>query len=255
MNNVGNVGMANIPMVPGPAVGPPMPMMNNGGAVAPPAASRPQQQPINEGNKHLLNTYIYEYFLRNEMYDCARALLASDPQIKVQDGPNTRRDENGNIVANGETMDVDSKDGIDSKGPEGLPQPSIPNPSMDNPFLYEWFCLFWDMFNAQKGKSANNQVQQYINFNQVCSRCPPLADPSKPRLNFRPEPVPHATDSAARNATQYTSGHGLTATDTTNAHAAATGQRHQRGDEKSQQHGSTSHGQQPEQVSLNQIPL
>lgn len=229
--------MANIPMVPGPAVGPPMAMMNNGGAVAPPAVPRPQQQPINEGNKHLLNTYIYEYFLRNEMYDCARALLASDPQIKVQDGPNTRRDENGNIVANGESMDVDSKDGIDSKGSaEGLPQPSIPNPSMDNPFLYEWFCLFWDMFNAQKGKSANNQVQQYINFNQA-SRASfffyPCLRLVSHGLTSYAEPVPHATDSAARNAAQHAPGHGpAAAADATHAHAAATGQRPQRGDEE-----------------------
>lgn len=163
-----NVGMANMPMVPGPPVGPAMAMMGNG-AVAPPVGPRPQQ-PINEGNKHLLNTYIYEYFLRNEMFDCARALLNSDPQIKVQDGPNTRRDENGNIIANGaDNMDVDNKDSIDTK-PADLPQPSIPNPSMDNPFLYEWFCLFWDMFNAQKGKSGNGQVNSYMNHTQVCNR-------------------------------------------------------------------------------------
>lgn len=164
-----NVGMANMPMVPGPPGGGPgaMPMMNNG-AVPPPAGPRPQQ-PINEANKHLLNTYIYEYFLRNEMFECARVLLHSDNQIKTQDGPGGRRDENGNIIANGaDNMDVDNKDNIDTKGPEGLPQPSIPNPSMDNPFLYEWFCLFWDMFNAQKGKSGNVQVNSYMNHTQVC---------------------------------------------------------------------------------------
>lgn len=162
------VNMANMnPMAGGP-VGPAIPMMNNG-VVAPPVGPRPQQQ-INENNKHLLNTYIYEYLLRNDMFECARALLSADPQIKVQDGPNVRRDENGNIVSNGvgESMDVDNKDGIDTKGPDGLPQPSIPNPSIDNPFLYEWFCLFWDMFNAQKGKSGNGQVNSYINHTQVC---------------------------------------------------------------------------------------
>lgn len=162
-----NVNMANMnPMAGGP-VGPAMPMMNNG-PVAPPGGPRPQL-PISENNKHLLNTYIYEYFLRNEMFECARALLHADSQIKVQDGPNVRRDENGNIISNGigEAMDIDNKDGIDSKGPDGLPQPSIPNPSIDNPFLYEWFCLFWDMFNAQKGKSANGQVNSYMNHSQV----------------------------------------------------------------------------------------
>lgn len=160
--------MANMNAMAGGPVGPAIPMMNNG-AVPPPAVPRPQQQ---IDNKHLLNTYIYEYFLRNEMYDCARAILNSDPQIKLQDGPNTRRDENGNLLGNGVGdggMDVDSKDGIDAKRPEDLPQPSIANPSMDNPFLYEWFCLFWDMFNAQKGRSSNGQVNSYMNHTQVCA--------------------------------------------------------------------------------------
>lgn len=169
MNNVNP--MPNIAMVPGPPVGPAMPMMNNG-AVAPPPGPRPQQP--SENNKHLLNTYIYEYFLRNDMFDCARALLNADPGMKIQDGPNTRRDADGNIIANGDSMDVDNKDGIDSKGAEGLPQPSIPNPSMDNPFLYEWFCLFWDMFNAQKGKSGNPQVSSYMSHTQVCIPSRPL---------------------------------------------------------------------------------
>ncbi|KAJ1299719.1 hypothetical protein OPQ81_005045 [Rhizoctonia solani] len=180
--------MANMPMVPGAPVGAAMPMMANGG-VAPPAGLRPQQP--SEANKNLLNTYIYEYFLRNDMFECARALLRSDPQIKVQDGPNARRDENGNLVVSGagDSMDVDNKDSIDSKGPEGLPQPSIPNPSLDNPFLYEWFCLFWDMFNAQKGKSANVQVNSYMNHTQNQSR---LRQNQQQELlrNMRPDMTP-----------------------------------------------------------------
>lgn len=162
MNNV-NPMVGSIAMVPGPpSVNP---MMNNG-AAAPPGGPRPQQ-PNNEHKQHLLNTYIYEYFMRNEMFDCARTLLSADPGIKIQDGPNIRRDENGHIIANGDSMDVDSKDGIDSKGGEGLPQPMIPNQTMDNPFLYEWFNLFWDMFTAQKGKAANPQVSSYMNHTQV----------------------------------------------------------------------------------------
>lgn len=159
-----NNPMPNIAMVPGPPGT--NPMMNNG-AVAPLAGPRPQQA-NNEHKHHLLNTYIYEYFMRNEMFDCARTLLNADPGIKVQDGPNTRRDENGHIIANGDNMDVDSKEGIDTKGSEGLPQPLIPNQTMDNPFLFEWFNLFWDMFTAQKGKPANPQVNTYMSHTQVC---------------------------------------------------------------------------------------
>lgn len=237
-----NVNMANMPMVPGPPVGPAMPMMANGG-VAPAAGPRPQQ--INEAHKHLLNTYIYEYFLRNEMFDCARALLSSDPQIKVQDPPNARRDENGNVIGNGvgESMDVDSKDNIDTKGSEGLPQPSIPNPSMDNPFLYEWFCLFWDMFNAQKGKSGNVQVNSYMNHTQVRVANHYGCDHSGRALTRHVEPVPSSAEPAARDVTQHAPGHVPAAAAAASDDAHAAERRHEYGNEAAQQHRSESHGQ------------
>lgn len=181
MNNANP--MPNLAMVPGPPG--PNPMMNNC-AVPQPAGQRPQQN-NHEHKQRLLNTYIYEYFMRNEMFDCARTLLSADPGIKVQDGPNTRRDENGNIIANGDSMDVDSKEGIDSKGSEGLPLPQVPNQTMDNPFLFEWFNLFWDMFTAQKHKQGDPRAIAYMGHHQVyiaillemcchvCSNADPIA--------------------------------------------------------------------------------
>lgn len=151
-----------------------MPMMNNG-AVAPQGGA-PRQQIQHTDNRTLLNTYIYEYFLQYQMYDCARAILNTDTQVKVQkDGPNARRDENGNLLGNGvgdDSMDVDSKEDIDSKRPEDLPAPNVPTPLSDSCFLYEWFSLFWDIFNSQKkGNGQVNQVSQvaqYVNHTQVC---------------------------------------------------------------------------------------
>ncbi len=169
MNNVNMANMANMGAMGGP-VGAPMSMMNNG-AVPPPGGPRPQPPPANQDIRVLLNTYIYEYFLRYGMYDCARAILNSDQQVKVQkDGPGGRRDENGNIVGNGlgdDAMDTDSKDDIDSKRPDDLPAPLVPMLSTDSCFLYEWFGLFWEMFNAQKGKGANAHVNQYVVHTQV----------------------------------------------------------------------------------------
>jgi len=162
MNNMANMGAMGGP------VGAPMGMMNNG-VVAPPGA--PRQLPASEQTRSLLNTYIYEYFLRSGMFECARAMLNSDAQVKVQkDGPGSRRDENGNLLGNGigdDAMDTDSKDEIDAKRPDDLPAPNVPMPLPDSCFLYEWFCLFWDMFNAQKGKGTNPHVSQYVNHTQV----------------------------------------------------------------------------------------
>lgn len=161
--------MVNMNM--GGPVGAPMPMMNNGGVV-PPGAQRQLQ--VNENNRTLLNTYIYEYFLRYGMYDAARAILNSDSQVKVlKDSPNGRRDENGNLLGNGagdDPMDTDSKEDMESKRPEDLPAPNVPMPLPDSCFLYEWFCLFWDMFNAQKGKGGSGQVNQYVSHTQQQSR-------------------------------------------------------------------------------------
>jgi hypothetical protein len=153
MNNVSMGGMNAM----GGPVGGGMPMMNNGAA-----GVRPQM-PAND-NRSQLNTYIYEYFLRNGMFDCARSLLNSDqPMNVIKDSPGRRRDENGGD----EGADVDSKDDIDSKRPADLPEPNLPKECPESCFLYEWWCLFWDMFNAQRGKGDGRNVLQYVTHTQV----------------------------------------------------------------------------------------
>ncbi|KAM0347428.1 hypothetical protein ACHAPU_004949 [Fusarium lateritium] len=168
--------MANMNPMGGPVGGAPMPMMNNGAmnpqaAAAAAAASRQHQ--ANDNQRSVLNTYIYEYFIRMGMYDCARSLLSSDQQVNVlKDGANRRRDENGNLI-NGvgeDSMDTDSKDDIDSKLPEDLPPPKLPMPASDTSFLYEWFSVFWDIYYAQRAKSGNNTINQYVQHTQQQSR-------------------------------------------------------------------------------------
>ncbi|KAI0407569.1 hypothetical protein F4802DRAFT_605413 [Xylaria palmicola] len=162
MNN-GNMG--NMPMAGGPVGGGPMAIMGNN------ALAAGQVQRLPENNHANLNTYIYDYFLREGMYDCARAMLNSDQALNVHKGP--RRDENGNAVGNGigdDPMDTDSKDDLDSKRPSDLPAPNVPNGS-DNCFLYEWFCLFWDMLSAQRHKGGViPNVSQYVAHTQQQSR-------------------------------------------------------------------------------------
>ncbi|KAK4151280.1 hypothetical protein C8A00DRAFT_17293 [Chaetomidium leptoderma] len=159
-------GMPNMNAMGGP-VGPPMNMMNNGSLA--PQPGPPHQMQLNESSRTLLNTYIYEYFIRYGMFSAARAVYEADPQIKVmKDSPGKHRDENGNILGNGlgDAMDTDTKDGLDQKRPDDLPAPNVPTPVPDSCFLYEWFCLFWDMFNSQKGKGSSGQVNQYVHHTQ-----------------------------------------------------------------------------------------
>ncbi|KAB5539267.1 SOM1 protein [Coniochaeta sp. 2T2.1] len=170
-----NVNMANMGPMGGPVGGPPMNM--NNGAVGGPQQGGAQRQLQGNQEQHsrtLLNTYIYEYFLRYNMYDCARAIRAADTQIKVQENsPGGRRDENGNLMGNGlgdDHMDTDSKEDMDQKRPDDLPAPVIPSPLPDSCFLYEWFYLFWDMLNAQKNKGPNGPVQAYVQHAQQQSR-------------------------------------------------------------------------------------
>jgi hypothetical protein len=169
MNNM--QGMPNMNAMGGPVgpVGPPMNVMNNGALGPQPSA--PGQMQMNDSSRTLLNTYIYEYFIRYNMFNAARGVLEADPQIKVlKDSPGKMRDENGNLLGNGlgDAMDTDAKDG-DQKRPDDLPAPNVPTPLPDSCFLYEWFCLFWDMFNSQKGKGSSGQVNQYVHHTQVRS--------------------------------------------------------------------------------------
>ena len=166
MNAAPNVNMGNMG---GPVGATPMPMMNN--VQAPQQQGGPRQHaPINENTRTLLNTYIYEYFIRFGMNDCARTLLQGDHQVHVvRDGANRRRDENGNIIGNGaggDAMDTDNKDDMDGKLPEDLPAPKLPKTAENTSFLHEWFCLFWDMYSAQR-KPGNTPAHQYVNHTVV----------------------------------------------------------------------------------------
>lgn len=174
-----NVGMANMNAMAGP-VGAPMPMaMNNGAMPAAqqmPQQQQPQQQP-QQPSRTMLNTYIYDYLLKEGMYDVARAMLSSEHHSNVMTKDNRPRGANG--LGNGvgdDAMDTDSKDDMD-KRPDDLPAANVP-PS-DSCFLYEWFALFWDVLHAHRKPGGNTQVNQYIHHTQVTT--PPPDSPRLPR--------------------------------------------------------------------------
>ena len=109
--------------------------------------------------KTKLNTYIYDYFLRNDQYELARAMSKAMPISTNQKGQNMRPnglDENA--------MDTDSKDDLESKKPADLALPAGVQMSTENSFLLDWFTLFWESFFAQRPRSGPKVGQTIVSY-------------------------------------------------------------------------------------------
>ncbi|KAI9817241.1 MAG: hypothetical protein M1827_001354 [Pycnora praestabilis] len=176
--------MAGANMVGGPVVG--MPMMNNG-------IGGPRGNGDLNDSKSQLNTYIYDYLLKNELWDCARALLQSEVSLNTNQptktSPGHRRDGDMNgIDDNG--LDTDSKDDIHSKRPDDLPSPKVPSDCPEGSFLYDWWCLFWDIFGAQRKKPTKlgegGAAIQYVQYTQQQQRM--KAEQQQQLLRFSSNP-------------------------------------------------------------------
>lgn len=122
--------------------------MNMGGMGAMAAMSGPGHQPTSNNPptqkdiRTKFHTFIYDYFVKTNRYELARTILNQmeiESDSPVKQSPN-RKDMNG---------DSDP----DEKKPDDLPNASVPSHT-DSPFLYDWFCQFWDLFDAQRGKGS-----------------------------------------------------------------------------------------------------
>lgn len=147
-----------------------MPLMNNGSNGGMSRADADPEGAQAYDTKLKLNTYIYDYFLKNDLYECARAIIQSQLPLLLdttKPSPGRRRDGEMNGVDDS-AMDTDSKDDLDSKRPDDLPLPKVPSDVPANSFLLDWFQLFWDIYFAQrKGKNATPQAVQYVQNTQV----------------------------------------------------------------------------------------
>ena len=105
-----------------------------------------------------LNTAIYDYFLRNQLYDLAKSFMVKMP-IETKD-PKQSPNQRGGPQANGidDAMD-DSKDEAILNRPEDLP---LPNNISDGPFLQDWWCQFWEIHWGIRGRALKPTAQNYI---------------------------------------------------------------------------------------------
>jgi hypothetical protein len=172
--------MENKPSQPGPNMsgmnlGMPMGMVgaNPGGGMGP-VAPRPQSE------KQLLNTYIYDYFLKMDMFEVAHALV-KHPDSEIAHDGNFRRSTSrrqqkheGDGMMNGIDNDaMDSSDGAKDDGdePKGIKDLPTPNVPKDCPgsFLLDWWCCFMDVYAARTKMPATAAAQAYVNSTQVCT--------------------------------------------------------------------------------------
>ncbi|KAF2714029.1 hypothetical protein K504DRAFT_371176 [Pleomassaria siparia CBS 279.74] len=102
-----------------------------------------------------LNTYIYDYFLRNNHARLARSMLECDLKMTLKPTP-TKPSPSGRNVNGVDSMDQETRD--------GLPEPQLPEGQLaDNSFLLDWWVQFWDIFNAARKKQPSGEKgTQYI---------------------------------------------------------------------------------------------
>ena len=157
------------PAAGGPVGGGMIMMMNNGNPSN--AANSSSSSSSHSELKRRLDTYIYDYFLKNGHHEHARALYRDDsiklnthPQTKSS--PSRRRDAEMNGIDEN-AMDTDSKDDI-NKIPDDLPKPMVPDNAQCG-FLYDWFGLFFDIWCASRNKKPDDSgaAAQYLQQTQV----------------------------------------------------------------------------------------
>lgn len=146
------------------------PQMNMGGmggpvGGAPPSQQQQQQQPqagtptnggsltaVSDPNETIkrLNTYIYDYFLRNQHYDIARAMhQSSNMELLTQkQSPGQRQNQTNGV------------DDMDTDRPKDLPEPVMN--SDGGPFLQDWWFQFWDIYNSRRNAGSKPSTLGYL---------------------------------------------------------------------------------------------
>ena len=126
-----------------------MSMAGMGGPVAAPQQMNPGT-PNSGGaaidNVKRLNTAIYDYLLRNQLYDSARHFLQNmQIETDMKKSPSSRAGPHANGVDDSADMDDEIKN-----RPEGLPAPL--QLGEGGHFLEDWWCQFWEIYQGHRNK-------------------------------------------------------------------------------------------------------
>lgn len=173
--------MENKPSQTGPNLNMPMSGMGMGmaagaqvGMGGPGVATRGHIPPPEGKERQLLHTYIYDYFLKNNMFDCAHSMIKSSEADVSYEGhfrrsPRQKHEGEMNGIDEDamETGDgSNQRDGDEEpKTIKDLPVPKVPAES--GSFLFDWWCCFMDVFYARNKAPASVAAQTYVQQTQV----------------------------------------------------------------------------------------
>ncbi|KAF8540715.1 hypothetical protein BDD12DRAFT_564636 [Trichophaea hybrida] len=162
--------------------------MNNmggmvGGAPGMEHGAAPRGSSAAYDGRQMLNTYIYDYFCKNNMFECANALLKT-PDAEVQTDlsfrpspsrrPQKHESDGGMNGIDDESMDGSDgqrhgDDGDDVKNIKDLPPAKVPT-AISGSFLLEWWCCFMDIYWARAKGNASSAANAYVSQTQAQQR-------------------------------------------------------------------------------------
>ena len=154
------VNMGGMNQVGGP-VGAPRAMHNGAGGV-------PRNVNVEESKdpKFELDNYIYDYFLKTEQYEVARAMKNSGIRLNLTKEMKTSPSRREGIGLE-ESIDADSKEEAKNR-PDDLPPVNVGGGNLSAPFLHVWWCIFWDICQAHRNRGPpNGAATQYVMHTQV----------------------------------------------------------------------------------------
>lgn len=126
-------------------------------------SSRSVSDTLASSAKQLLNAYIYEFLIKNMLPQTAKCFVSEADVPSVPGNLTYSSTRTSPVLATGDKDDA------------GTPQPSLVNQlfedhniptlavSMGSPkgFLYEWWHVFWDIFQASHDRKASPAAAQY----------------------------------------------------------------------------------------------
>ncbi|KAF2493984.1 hypothetical protein BU16DRAFT_540518 [Lophium mytilinum] len=132
-----------------------------------PTMNNRRNLPMDDANKQL-NTYIYEYLLKNSHYQTAR-LFKEEAPVKLKSGQ--KGNPNGRALNGVDALDTDSKaNGLQGR-PDDLELPDVPeNQLTDNSFLLDWWYQFWELFGAARGRGGTPSAHNYLNHTRAATQ-------------------------------------------------------------------------------------
>lgn len=135
-------------------------------------------------DQRLLNTYIYDYLVKQSYGESALAFRKEVDIPTISDKELKRRQESSDAADGTLTTALPSsptQKASTTEKPNGTekPEPGASSESspklehidipidIDGSFLAEWWAIFWDMFAARQGRPSSSQAACFIAHNQV----------------------------------------------------------------------------------------